>query len=372
MSLKQKTAGEVLEAAGGRRMAMASGLEVGLVEESGLEEWDQLVSNHEQGNIHQTRAWGRFQEAKGEGWGFWIVGVWDEGRLVAGALVLKRALPMRKCWFYVPQGPLVNYFDSEGAGKVQMEAILAFLRDLAKQEKAVFLRVEPCLTVGWRWKELGFKGAHAHYQPENTLMIDLSGSENDILAQMKPKGRYNIKLAEKKGVEVKSVDGESGELADLEAKVTEFYGLLSETTARDGFSGHGRDYYLNMLLVLKDKAKLYIAYWGGVPIAGILVTFFKDKAIYYFGVSGDQHRNLMAPYLLQWKAMQEAKNRGIKWYDLLGIAPEGAGNKHEWAGVTEFKLKFGGVRIDYFPGQELIYKPMWYWLMLMRKKLGRG
>lgn len=363
MELKKAHSGD-LEAA---KMALESAFEVGLLADNEWSEWDRFVENHEQGSIHQTVGWGRFQASKGDGWKFWVIVARDQGKIVAGSLILRRVLPFGKCWLYAPQGPLVNYFGE--AGENQMKAILKFLKDFARKEKAVYLRVEPCLTVGWKWKKLGFRGAHAHYQPENTLMVDLDKPVEDILAQMKPKGRYNIKLAEKKGVTVRSVDAE-GDFQLLGKEIRTFSRLLAETTTRDGFAGHDERYYMNMLLILKNTCRLYLADFGGDSIAAIIVTFFKDRAIYYFGASGSQHRNLMAPYLLQWEAMMEARNRKIKWYDLLGVAPEG-NDKHAWAGVTEFKLKFGGERIDYFPGQEMVYKPVWFALMKARKWLSR-
>ena len=125
-----------------------------------------------------------------------------------------------------------------------------------------------------------------------------------------------------------------------------------------------------------DKCKLYLAEYQGEIIAGIIVTFFADMAIYYFGASGNRHRNVMAPYLLQWVAMLEAKVRGIGWYDFLGIAPAGADGavdaSHAWAGVTEFKCKFGGVRVDYMPAMELVYNWPMYWAMRCLKWVKRA
>ena len=253
------------------------------------------------------------------------------------------------------------------------------------------------------WRRNGFKEAHASYQPEWTLKVDLSASEEQILKQMKPKGRYNIKVAGKKGVEVWRNDpakrdeggapaGRQGTMhkaqlmtnvkggraekegetenggsrkkeKTLEWGVGEFYRLLRETTERDQFHGHGEQFYRDMLGVLGNKesggsldprsgsrcatpvgndkargndmlrqaqhdrenpmAKLYLAEYQNEIIAGVIVTFCGDIATYYYGASGNKHRNVMAPYLLQWEAMKEAKKRGCKWYDFLGIAPGG-------------------------------------------------
>lgn len=175
------------------------------------------------------------------------------------------------------------------------------------------------------WQKYGFRKAHASYQPEWTLKIDLEPPPEEILKQMKSKGRYNIRVAEKKGVKVREFDGGKGS----EKAVRDFYQLLTETTERDQFHGHGEKFYQDMLGKLgpagtvgkaaTGRAKLYLAEYQNEVVAGILVTFFGDTATYYYGASGNKHRNVMAPYLLQWEAMRQAKKQGLKWYDLLGV-----------------------------------------------------
>lgn len=357
-----------------------------------LKAWDEFVavqSHGGLGNIHQISSWGQFQHAaRGEGAKWWIIGLFDgengKEALIGGGLVLRRGLGMGKCWLYCPKGPILAYQSSAKAGEM-LAAWITAVDELAKTEKAVFLRVEPGLIqegpdemgvkIDFNWRKVGFVGAHAHYQPEHTVMVDLAPTEEQILAKMKPKGRYNIKLAEKKGVEVVIAGDEGG--ISLEEGIVGFHELLLETTTRDKFGGHPAGYYLNMLKELgSESAKLYLARFEGEIIAGVLVTFFGDLAIYYFGASGNKHRNLMSPYLLQWKAMQEAKRRGCKWYDFLGTAPliEVADGeftydaKHSWAGVTEFKLKFGGKKVDFYPGAEKVYDGLFYLAMKLRKK----
>jgi len=346
--------------------------------------WDDFVALHSLGSVHQLSSWGQFQASKGTEWGFWILALFWEGKICGGALILRRRLPLGRCWLYIPKGPLLNYADS--MVKDQMNVLLQELRNLGKREKAVYLRVEPGLlkhgptdfapAENFAWHNFGFRPAHAHYQPEHTLVLEIDKNEKEILDQMKPKGRYNIKLAEKKGVKVL----EAGNSLPLKDAVRSFHQLLLETTSRDGFAGHPEIYYLEMLQKLGQKqARLYLAQWEDKIIAGILVTFYRNLAIYYFGASASQYRNVMAPYLLQWEAIKTAQKNGQKWYDFLGTAPlkdeDGEfkyDSRHAWAGVTEFKLKFGGKKVDFYPAQELIYRPLFYWLIRLRKKLGRG
>lgn len=345
--------------------------------------WDNFVAVSSRPDIHQTSSWGRFQASKGSEWKFWIIGLFLDEKLIGGTMISRRALPFGKCWLYVPKGPLLDY--GVVSAEEVIKVLLGEIRLLGEKEKAVFLRLEPGLVAHgprdfgshakFDWGKFGFRPAHAHYQPEHTLLVNLRPKESDILAQMKSKGRYNIKLAKKKGVKVIL----AGKDIEKKKAVSEFYRILKETTARDGFSGHPEKYYLNMLETLGDKyVGLYLAEYEGKIIAGIVVTFYNDLAIYYFGASAGEYRNVMAPYLLQWTAIQEAKKRGVKWYDFLGTAPLVDTNsgfsydeKHSWAGVTGFKLKFGGEKVDFIPGSELVLDPLFYWLMRLRKLIMR-
>ena len=322
--------------------------------------YDRFVESHHLGSIHQTWDWGFFQAKSRARDRFWAMGVENEhGQIMASVLMIRQRLPFGKCWLYAPRGPLTDYTKEK-----TLKLLLEKIRELAKKENAIFSRFDPAIKKEEKinWKAIKSHPAHAHYQPESTLILDLSLSEKDLLRQMKPKGRYNIKVAQKHGVTVK-VSGQP------EKDVEIFYKLLHQTTARDRFSSHPLEYYRNMLAVLgKKKAKLYLAQYEEQTIAAIIVTFFKDTATYYFGASGNEHRNVMAPYLLQWQAVLDAKNAGCKYYDFLGIAPENTPD-HPWAGVTDFKLKFGGMRVNHVPAQEIIYRPFWYLLMKFAKWL---
>lgn len=315
--------------------------------EISCEEMDGFSKKHPYGDIHQTSMWAKFQantEGRGESM---ICGVKEGKRIVASAVVVKQFLPFGLCWYFMPRGPL---FDSKKSLNALMDGILK----IARKNKAVFVRIEPPWTDYDLLKNWGRK-AHAHYYPEHSLILDLGKSEEEILKQMKPKGRYNIKVAEKNGVTVR----ESRNALD-------FYKIFKETTERDKFSGHPLSYYEKMIETLGDHVKLYLAEVQGKVIAGVVVTYYKDTAIYYFGASSNEYRNLMAPYLLQWTAMRDAKKAGMKFYDLFGVAPEGDPH-HPWAGITDFKMKFGGKRVSYAEAREKIVSPFWYWAMRIRK-----
>lgn len=224
---------------------------------------------------------------------------------------------------------------------------------LAQKENLIFLRVDPEESI--QTARTSVVQPSSSPQPETTLILDLQLSEQELLAQMKRKGRYNIALAEKKAVEVKRAS--SPEERQAFAKI--FYQLLQQTTDRDGFTGHDDKYYQTMLECL-PMSEIYIAFFDGKPLAGAICTFQKRRAIYYYGASGNEHRELMAPYLVQWEAIREAKRRGCTSYDFLGIAPEDASSDHPWKGISEFKRKFGGTVVSYPRPVDIVFQPFWY------------
>ncbi|MCD5380711.1 peptidoglycan bridge formation glycyltransferase FemA/FemB family protein [Candidatus Gracilibacteria bacterium] len=209
---------------------------------------------------------------------------------------------------------------------------------LCKKEKALFIQIEFINYSGnletkyFDLDTLDF-GFYKKFINQYTAVIDLHKTEEEILAGMKPKGRYNIKLAVKKGIVVKEVE-------KTKENIEKYYNLMLETTSRDNFSGNTLKYYSDFLKYIKES-KLLLAYSGETVVAGGIFTFRKELAIYYYGASTSQKefRNLMAPYLVQWEAIKIAKKSGSQIYDFLGVATPGDDN-HPLKGVTDFKKKF--------------------------------
>lgn len=356
--------------------------------------WSEFLENHPRATIHQTPEWAHFQSKIPGCEKYWIVVLEDSAqastasKILAGTLLIRHALPHGYCWLYASRGPLLNYENHKSANE-QMATLLVEIKKIAKREKAIFLRVDPLISDHLRFPH--FRQNIHGFQPDHTLVLDLTKSEAALLTQMKPKGRYNIKLAEKKGVIIhKSTD------------LAAFYQIIKETTSRDGFHGHDQKFYENMLTTLAShqsrgpNATLYLAEYENKIITGALNTFYKDTATYYYGASSNAHRNVMAPYFLHWQAILDAKAQGYKFYDFFGIAPTheqsecasqqmsrlGGTNpkrpteaeaktisKHPWAGVTEFKKKFGGTEISYQKPQEFVFKKALYLLYRAYKKL---
>lgn len=323
--------------------------------------YDHFVEHHPYTSFFQTRAWGDFQKQIPGRSKTWIFGLFEDKKIVGTMLVVRHDLPLGKCWLYTPRGPLLDW-KNEGL----VRACAAQIAQLAHQEKALFWRVDPLIPttdpilsyVQSALKTIHARPAHASFQPEHTRILDLTQSEEVILSQMKQKGRYNIKLAAKKGVTV-------SESKD----VTLFTKMMTETSVRDGFSVHAAHTYKALLNVFTKNphAKLFIAKTtDGTPLAAAIILFYTQTATYLYGASTSQNRHLMGPYLLHWEIMRTAKADGYTYYDFFGIAPENT-LKHPWRGVTEFKEKFGGTVKTYMPSHEIIYRKFTYLILVALK-----
>lgn len=328
-------------------------------------DYENFVKRHPAGTLFQSLAFGKFQETIPYRGKSWTLLAKDGG---ASCSVIKVKLPLGFSWLWVPYGPLM-----EARSENQEARIFEDVERIAKEERAIFARIEPPMSWDKGWidvlkKDFKIFAAPRRFTPQHTLVLNLSGSEEEILAQMKPKGRYNIGVAQRKGVQVRMFKN----FADVPAKdFDEFYELLKKTSVRDKFGIHPRSFYENFLKTLgqENMSALFLAYEPAAKkiIAGLIAAFYKDTAIYYYGASSDKDRNFMAPYLLQWEAILEAKKRGLKFYDFLGIAPADDLN-HPWKGITEFKKKFGGKELKYPPTFDVVYKRVPYWLLRLLRK----
>ncbi len=230
------------------------------------------------------------------------------------------------------------------------EDMIVVLQQELRARNILFLQIEPLDT------EISHKNIQQPYKKfltPHTRVLDLTLTEDELLAQMHEKWRYNIRLAGKRGVIVERVDATS-ENIDIWMR------LLADTLTRDGFSGNSRSYYETFLynLAKTDQWWLYFAWFEGRVIAGGIYVFTLTRAIYYYGASSSSpdDRKQMAPYLLQWTAICIAKNKQIPIYDFLGIAdPSDPSDSLRW--VTEFKEKFGW-NIEILPSK-ILYSLSW-------------
>jgi len=294
----------------------------------------------------QSSAWMNFQKSLGRK-------VWQVDRIN----IIKHNLPFGKSYLYSPRGK-DNFLPHAGMARGLFESFLEKIREIAKKENAIFFKIEPQKQVDKNLlKKFGFRKGQ-NIQPKRTLILDVTKSEKELLKEMHPKTRYNIRLAEKKGVKVR-IDNN---------KFESFWKLLEQTAKRDGFHTHSKGYYKKMLEI--PEIELFVALSPSTAnqsmtkiIAANIVSFYKKRSIYLHGASDYKYRNLMAPYLLQWEQIKKARERECLEYDFWGI------DEKKWPGITRFKKGFRGREIDHIGAYDLIFQPIWYKLYKLARKI---
>ncbi len=317
------------------------------------QQWNDFVSTSELCNITQSYEWGEL----GPHLGAQIIraGVLDDnGKLCAAILVLiTRAPIIRRTYFYAPRGPVIDDPSSPA-----LAVLLNFIKAEAHRRGAFMLKVEPGADdEDELWlAALRRHGFHANpyaVHIRNEWVLDLRPDEKEILAGMKEKWRYNIRLAGRKGVTVRRGEGQ----ADLDA----FYRIYETTSERDEFFIHNKAFYeeVKRLYSQDDRFALFLAEYEGQAIAGIIVLRYGRWSWYMYGASSNEHRNLMPNHLLQWNGMQWAKAHDCWYYNFRGI-PDILEEGQELWGVYVFKRGFGGYAIRALETHDLVYQPLVY------------
>lgn len=308
---------------------------------------------------------------------------WEQFKLKTGysksyrindILVLQRSLPLGRSMLYSPMASEQQLASIQNTDNRTQKDFIAKIKEVAKENSAIFYRLELDIPQTQNSKisvlnSQNFIKSFEEMQPENNWVVDISKEEKDILAAMKQKGRYNIRIAEKNNIKVTSSE-KTGEELDI------FYDLYSKTGKRKRVAFRGKAYFENLLDILGKigYARVYAAKskinGEDAPLAAAIVIFYAKEALYLYGGSSDEHKNLMAPYLLHWKIMLDAKEKGIEKYNFLGISPNEDPN-HPWAGITRFKKQFGGEQRDIAGSYDLVLKPIEYQVFKMAEKLRR-
>ncbi len=298
-------------------------------------------ANAARASVLQRWVWGAFKER--HGWGV----ARDAGDGFALQLLLKRKFGVTIG--YVPRGPAVDWRDESA-----VTACLRALDDLCKREGVALALIEPdaSFPADFDCARHGLEASNLSVQPLRTIIVRCDKDDDALLAAMKQKTRYNVRLAAKRGVTVRR-----GGADDLDA----FWGLLQTTASRDAFGVHTREYYADLLHFFPppDRGALLCAEYEGMVVASALLLRGGPTAIYLAGASSDAHREHMPTYALQYAALQWARDNGCTAYDLWGIPPtdeppdaaQGAQQNVRdglW-GVYRFKQGFGGEVVSY-PG----------------------
>jgi lipid II:glycine glycyltransferase (peptidoglycan interpeptide bridge formation enzyme) len=308
------------------------------------EEWNNFLIEND-GSFLQSFEWGEFQKSLQKK--IWRFEIKEKEKKLAEAQVIKEAFSFGKSLFYIPYGPCFQ----EGLFLKEKKEVLYFilkeLKKLAKKEKTIFLKVEsvsPLPKISEGVKSL------KRFQPPKTLILKLKDkSEEDLFIHFHPKTRYNIRLAEKKGVRVITTNNQQLLTNNY---FDGFYKLIQKTAKRKKIKPYSKNYYRKLLEIM--SAELFLACFKEKIIAANIVIFFGGGATYLHGASNYRYRKLMAPHLLQWSQIKEAKNKGCEIYDFWGIDEE------KWPGLTRFKKGFGGEELQYPEGEDFVFSNFWY------------
>ena len=300
--------------------------------------WDAFVAGHADGNFLQSWRWGDLKARYG--WRPLRLGVFEGATMLAGAQILMRVRRLPPLGpaagvAYVPRGPLADSVQ-------QAESLLAAAVKAARAGGASFVRVEPPARASLAaLRDLRFRPTPQFVQIPRTALVDLRPELDRVMASFKPKMRYNIRLALRRGVEISE--------ARADADFEDFLRLTRITAEREAFAIHSPAYYRDVWRsFLPEHAAMFIARLHGEPLSALLTLRFGPTAVYLYGASSNRHRNLMAPHALQWAAMQWARSHRCEWYDLWGMADPGVGSD-PLAGVHRFKLGFNPRSLEY-PG----------------------
>jgi peptidoglycan pentaglycine glycine transferase (the first glycine) len=318
-------------------------------------EWNDFLKDHPDAHILQSGEWGELKSAFG----------WDAVRVAEGGIgaqILFRRLPLSLTFAYIPKGPV-------GASSRETDKqFWAEVDRLCRKKHAVFIKME---RDGWEGDTslsdppLHYLSSPQHIQPRNTLLVDLQGSEEAVFNRMKPKTRYNIRLAGRKEVVVQSSN-------DINA----FYRVMNVTSQREAFHVHSLEYYQRAyeLFYPKGMCELFLANFQGQTLAAMMVFAYGKNAYYFYGASADVERNRKPTYPLQWEAIRWAHAKDCSAYDMWGIPDEAMDIADDEAearedglwGVYRFKRGFGGSIKRAQRSLDRVYNPLLYKLYLWR------
>lgn len=318
------------------------------------QQWNDFVMSSVCCNVTQTYEWAEFGSYLGAEETLRIGVLDDAGQLCAAILlIVSRAPVLKQTYFYAPRGPVI-----EDPASPAMTVLLNYIKVEARKRHAFMLKIEPAVEAdNFKWltalKRRGFRINPSHVHVRNEWVLDIRPDEKTLLAGMKEKWRYNIRLAGRKGITIRRGHGQ----ADIDA----FYRLYETTSERDKFFINDKALYSDILRVLEeqDRAALFLAEYEGQPVSGIILLLAGPWAYYMYGASSNEHREKMPNHLLQWTGIQWAKEHGCQYYNFRGI-PEILEEGQEMWGVYLFKRGFGGYPMLSLATHDLVYQPFVY------------
>ena len=326
--------------------------------------WEDFILAHPEANFLQSWSWGEFHKALDKT--IDRKGFYQNGKLVG--VMLSVIEPARRGrYLTVPGGPIINWKSED-----LVNAFAEQVRVIAKENNCVFIRVRPQLKSDESskkiFKDLGFIKAPMHLHAELTSQLDITKSEDELMAQMRKTTRYEVKKAIKENIRIIASSNEKD--------IKSFYDVQIETARRQKFVPFSYKFLHEQFRVFAESgnALLYKAEFEKKLLAQAFVIFYNKETVYHYGTGTDEGRRHPGAYLIQWEAILEAKKQGMTRYNFWGVAPENNAN-HRFSGLSLFKRGFGGEDFEYLHAQDLIInKPRYllnYSIECLRKIIRR-
>lgn len=310
-------------------------------------EWEAFLAQNEYSGFMQSLAWGEVKRA--EGWEVIPLAIRENENIVAAALVLGAKTNHEDIYYYSPMGPVLNWHQPRKTSGY-LEKLTRLLSEVTSQNPGVYWRIEPWAFHNFDKPLQKYQRSPIDMQPRHTALIPLIKSETEIIAGFKPKARYNLRLAQKHGLETRVS-------SSLEA-FEEFFKVYQKTVDRKIIEHKSWEYFASIQKNISG-AKIITVYFNSIPIASILVIIYLDRLTYFFGGFDYEYRNLMAPYLCHLEAIRLGKSAGAQIYDLWGIADSDDPN-HPWQSITNFKSNFNPIKISLTGAYDIDFNPRVY------------
>ena len=308
--------------------------------------WNDLAGSSEGSGFMQSWEWSEFKEA--EGARVERLGIFEGGALIGGAIVYRVATSLGVSPLAMPHGPVLPWHDAARA-EAGFNLLKGRLAAIAERTGSPMARLEPFISARPAFFGPALR-APLDLVPTPTLMVELGKDDDGLLAAMTQKGRYNVRLAARKGVEVVST-----ETNDLTG---DFHELFELTCLRHSFHGEPVGFFTGLMNALgpAGMARVYLASYQGMPAAAAAAVFFGGRATYLYGGTSPFLRHTMASYAMHWRIMRDARDKGLKQYDLYGVAPSDQ-PYHPYARFSAFKARFGGYMVRTIGAQDIYFYP---------------
>jgi vancomycin resistance protein VanK len=333
-------------------------LELVKVESADLNNFSHWLEANPKGEVFQSVEWANL---KSDTWQAEFYYIKRQEQVIGACTIHLRRLPViNRQLLYLPRGPVFKTYDWE-----TMQDFTEIIKAFAKSRGAAFVKCDPPVMVHeedqanlaqFGYVPLKTPGGFGGYEPAATIMLDMSGSQEEVFLRIPKKTRYNIRYSQKNGVTYGNVGSEG---------LDDFIKILQDTSKRANFFVRTRDHYGKILAAFQDRAQLTLAYYNGLAIAGGITLLFGDKAYAFTGGQLTEYKHLRAFYGLIWERMLWAKSQGAQVFDLYGI-PVDRSEKNRLHGLYAFKKSFGGEEYDYIGEYDLpINKPLYQAWRLM-------